>query len=158
MNSNYGDDTHTYLLAFFPHLRHFQSSTQMQSLERSFQKWFKIWAMIMWSTSWHSSSGLRGHRRTYRTTLEWADHALFKMVRYVLLRPLTPDLDGVKISISKFQKQNLISIFFLKSFFAIFSQFIYYFFSSKNHISFSVLTTMYVKQCTVGEMTVFAPD
>jgi hypothetical protein len=37
------------------------------------------------STSWHSSSGLRGRRRTYRTILEWADHALFKMVRYVLL-------------------------------------------------------------------------
>jgi hypothetical protein len=37
------------------------------------------------STSWPSSSGLRGHRRTYLTILESADHALFKMVRYVLL-------------------------------------------------------------------------
>jgi hypothetical protein len=26
------------------------------------------------STSWNSSSGLRGRRRTYRTILEWADH------------------------------------------------------------------------------------
>jgi hypothetical protein len=28
------------------------------------------------------SSGLRGHKRTYLTILESADHALFKMVRY----------------------------------------------------------------------------
>jgi hypothetical protein len=41
-----------------------------------------------------SSSGLRGHRRTYLTILESADHALFKMVRYVLLRPLRPEIDG----------------------------------------------------------------
>jgi hypothetical protein len=27
------------------------------------------------STSWHSSSGLRGRRRTYRTILEWAEPA-----------------------------------------------------------------------------------
>jgi hypothetical protein len=40
-----------------------------------------------------SSSGLRGHKRTYLTILESADHALFKMVRYVLLRPLRPELD-----------------------------------------------------------------
>jgi hypothetical protein len=46
------------------------------------------------STSWPSSSGLLGHRRTYLTILESADHALFKMVRYVLLRPLRPELDG----------------------------------------------------------------
>jgi hypothetical protein len=39
-------------------------------------------------------SGLLGHRRTYLTILESADHALFKMVRYVLLRPLRPELDG----------------------------------------------------------------
>jgi hypothetical protein len=32
------------------------------------------------STSWPSSSGLRGHRKTYLTILESADHALFKMV------------------------------------------------------------------------------
>jgi hypothetical protein len=38
------------------------------------------------------SSGLRGHRRTYFTNLESADHALFKMVRYVLLRRLRPEL------------------------------------------------------------------
>jgi hypothetical protein len=41
-----------------------------------------------------SSSGLRGHKRTYLTILESADHALFKMVRYVLLRPLWPELDA----------------------------------------------------------------
>jgi hypothetical protein len=40
------------------------------------------------------SSGLRGHRRTYLTILESADLALFKMVRYVLLQPLRPELDG----------------------------------------------------------------
>jgi hypothetical protein len=33
-----------------------------------------------------SSSGLRGHKRTYLTILELADHALFKIVRYVVLR------------------------------------------------------------------------
>jgi hypothetical protein len=41
-----------------------------------------------------SSSGLRGHKRTYLTILESADHALFKMARYVLLRPLRPELDA----------------------------------------------------------------
>jgi hypothetical protein len=41
-----------------------------------------------------SSSGLSGHRITYLTILESAGHALFKMVRYVLLRPLRPELDG----------------------------------------------------------------
>jgi hypothetical protein len=43
-----------------------------------------------------SSSGLRGHRSTYLTILESADHALFKIVRYVLLRPLRPYLDAFK--------------------------------------------------------------
>jgi hypothetical protein len=41
-----------------------------------------------------SSSGLSGHKRTYLTILESADHALYKMVRYVLLRPLRPELDA----------------------------------------------------------------
>jgi hypothetical protein len=41
-----------------------------------------------------SSSGVRGHKRTYLTILESADHALFKTVRYVLLRPLRPELDA----------------------------------------------------------------
>jgi hypothetical protein len=36
----------------------------------------------------------RGHKRTYLTILESADHALYKMVRYVLLRPLRPELDA----------------------------------------------------------------
>jgi hypothetical protein len=39
------------------------------------------------------SSGLQGHKRTYLTILELADHVLFKMVRYVLLRRLRPELD-----------------------------------------------------------------
>jgi hypothetical protein len=52
------------------------------------------------STSWSSSSGLRGHRRTYRPILELADHALFKMVRYVLLPPLRPELDGQDVEAS----------------------------------------------------------
>jgi hypothetical protein len=43
-----------------------------------------------------SSSGLRGHRRTYLTILKSADHTLFKMVRYVLLRPLRPELVSFK--------------------------------------------------------------
>jgi hypothetical protein len=46
------------------------------------------------STCWHSRSGFKSSRRTYRTILEWADHALFKMVKYVLLRPLRLELDG----------------------------------------------------------------
>jgi hypothetical protein len=43
-----------------------------------------------------SSSGLRGHRRTYLTILESTDHALLKMVRHVLLRPLRPELDVIQ--------------------------------------------------------------
>jgi hypothetical protein len=43
------------------------------------------------STSWPSSSGLRGRRRTYLTILESADNALFKMVRYVFLLPLSDE-------------------------------------------------------------------
>jgi hypothetical protein len=39
-----------------------------------------------------------GHRRTYLTILEFSDHALFKMVRYVLLRPLRPELDVIHIN------------------------------------------------------------
>jgi hypothetical protein len=40
------------------------------------------------------SSGLTGHRRTYRTILERAWSANFKMVWYVLLRPLRLELNG----------------------------------------------------------------
>jgi hypothetical protein len=43
-----------------------------------------------------SSSGLRGHRKTYLAILESAGHALFKMVRYVLLRPLRPVLEVIQ--------------------------------------------------------------
>jgi hypothetical protein len=39
-------------------------------------------------------SGLRGRRRTYLTILKRAWSANFKMVWYVLLRPLRPELDG----------------------------------------------------------------
>jgi hypothetical protein len=39
------------------------------------------------------NSGLRGNSRPYLTILKSADHAaLFKMVRYVLLLPLRPEL------------------------------------------------------------------
>jgi hypothetical protein len=41
--------------------------------------------------SWPSSSGLRGRRRTYLTILELVDHALFKIVKYVLLCLLRPE-------------------------------------------------------------------
>jgi hypothetical protein len=40
------------------------------------------------------SSNLRGNNRTYPSILESADHALLKMVRYVLLQPLKPELDA----------------------------------------------------------------
>jgi hypothetical protein len=45
-------------------------------------------------TSWPSSSGLRGRRRTYLTIFELADHALLKMVKYVFLCLLRPELVG----------------------------------------------------------------
>jgi hypothetical protein len=44
--------------------------------------------------------GLSGCRRTYLTILELADHALIKMVTYVLLRPLRPELDGQDVEAS----------------------------------------------------------
>jgi hypothetical protein len=52
------------------------------------------------STSWPSSSGIRGHRRTYLAILESAGYALFKMVWYVFLRPLRPELDGQAVEAS----------------------------------------------------------
>jgi hypothetical protein len=45
-------------------------------------------------SSWISNSSLRGHRRTYLTILKRAWSANFKMVWYILLRPLRPELDG----------------------------------------------------------------
>jgi hypothetical protein len=45
-------------------------------------------------SSWISNSGLRGRRRTYLTILKRAWSANFKMVWYILLRPLRPVLDG----------------------------------------------------------------
>jgi hypothetical protein len=50
--------------------------------------------VFMPNESWPSSSGLRGRRRTYYTILKLADYALSKTVRYVLLLPLRPELDG----------------------------------------------------------------
>jgi hypothetical protein len=41
--------------------------------------------VFMPNGSWPYSSGLRGRRRIYYTILKLADHALSKMVRYVLL-------------------------------------------------------------------------
>jgi hypothetical protein len=49
---------------------------------------------IIWQDIWPSSSGLRDRRRTYFTILKRAWSAKFKMVCYVLLRPLRPELDG----------------------------------------------------------------
>jgi hypothetical protein len=44
-------------------------------------------------------SGLRDRSRwTYHNILKLVDHAIFKMVRYVLLRPLRPELDLSKVS------------------------------------------------------------
>jgi hypothetical protein len=43
-----------------------------------------------------SSSGLRGRMRTYRPIFKLADHALCKMVRHVLLRPLRLELLAAK--------------------------------------------------------------
>jgi hypothetical protein len=45
-------------------------------------------------SSWISNSGLIGRRRTYLTILKRAWSANFKMVWYILLRPLRPELDG----------------------------------------------------------------
>jgi hypothetical protein len=50
-----------------------------------------------YATSWPSSSGLRGRTKTYlpyHFKIGRPGHALFKMVRYVFLRPLRPELDG----------------------------------------------------------------
>jgi hypothetical protein len=43
---------------------------------------------------YHPLDGLKSSRRTYLTILKLADHALFKIVWYVLLQPLRPELDG----------------------------------------------------------------
>jgi hypothetical protein len=42
-------------------------------------------------------SNLRGRRRTYHTISLLANHAILKLVRYVLLRPLRPELDLSKV-------------------------------------------------------------
>jgi hypothetical protein len=47
-----------------------------------------------------ATSGLRGRRRTYLTILELAEHALFKMVKYVLLCLLRPELVGQDVEAS----------------------------------------------------------
>jgi hypothetical protein len=44
----------------------------------------------------YSSSGLRGRRRTCLTILQRGWSANFKMVRYVLLRPLRPEILAAK--------------------------------------------------------------
>jgi hypothetical protein len=65
------------------------------------------------STSWPSRSGLRGHRRTFLTILELADrpgHGLFKMVRYVLLRPLKPELNGPEVEASSREDTSSLSM------------------------------------------------
>jgi hypothetical protein len=63
---------------------------------------FLVWhkSPLIWNGYWPSSSGLRGRRRTYHTILKLTDHALSKMVRYVLLWPLRPELARWPRSIS----------------------------------------------------------
>jgi hypothetical protein len=51
-------------------------------------------------TSWPSSSGLRGRRRTYLTIFKRAQSANYKMVIQVLVRPLRPELDGQDVEAS----------------------------------------------------------
>jgi hypothetical protein len=43
---------------------------------------------------------LLGCRKTYLTILELEDHALFQKVRYVVLQPLRPELDGQDVEAS----------------------------------------------------------
>jgi hypothetical protein len=45
----------------------------------------------------------------FHTILKLADHALFKMVRYVLLRPLRPDLDGQDVEASSREDTSSLS-------------------------------------------------
>jgi hypothetical protein len=58
------------------------------------------------SASWPPNPSLIGHRRTYLTILESADHALFKMERYILLRPLRPELDGKDVEASSHEDMS----------------------------------------------------
>jgi hypothetical protein len=63
------------------------------------------------STSWPSSSDLRGGRRTYLSYhfRIGRPYALFKMVRYVLLRPLRPELDGQDVEASSREDTSSLS-------------------------------------------------
>jgi hypothetical protein len=61
------------------------------------------------STSWPSSSGLRGRRRTYLTILKRAWSANSKMVRKDLLLPLRPELDVQDVEASSREDTSLSS-------------------------------------------------
>jgi hypothetical protein len=82
-------------------------ASEHRCFARSGYFWNVIWTQMCFSSTQRrrafagrhvfvlvSSSSLRGQKRTYLTILDSADHALFKMVRYVLLRPLRPELDA----------------------------------------------------------------
>jgi hypothetical protein len=104
------------------------------------------------STSWPSSSGLLGHRRTYHTILESADHAIFKMVRYVL-DPATSEAEArwPRRRGGRFKNMGLWGPFHLKR-------------PLVAAIGLTSALNLFFVKCkesrvyTVGEMTVFAPD
>jgi hypothetical protein len=71
---------------WYPNFRDLQSPILSYILFRKKLQFLGTFAFVyMPNGAWPSSSGLRGRRRTYYTILKLADHALSKMVRYVLL-------------------------------------------------------------------------
>jgi hypothetical protein len=74
-----------------PYHHKFQSNRPIPGSSKGFVKWncSQSEIYLKWPKPFErSSSGLRSCRRTYHTILKLADHSLFKMVRYGLLRPL----------------------------------------------------------------------
>jgi hypothetical protein len=97
-----------------------------------------------------SSSGLRGHRRTYLTILESADHALLKMVRYVLLRPLRPELDVIQnncrvrfLGISRYVHFSLATFFKLGSTFFLLLKKLHYVAQARFYVLFLMLMLLF---------------
>jgi hypothetical protein len=90
-----------YVFVFFRFFRFFSKKKQMLNYSKRLSMWREIQNPLIVQPNPESfcraiifSSGLRGRRRTYHTILKLADHALFKMIRYVLMRRLRPELDG----------------------------------------------------------------
>jgi hypothetical protein len=76
-------------------LLYFTLRAPLHSETKAFVKWncHQSFIYLKWQLTFErSSSGLRGRRRTYPTILKMAWSANFKMVWYVLLRPLTPEI------------------------------------------------------------------